>query len=379
MNYNSQNTVLVHDFFAARGGAENVVQGLIEAFPTKKLYAGYSLPDIVSFLGIDKSIIVPSWIDRMPFLRKLMNIYNFFLPLVFERIQFDPNTKLVVSDAHAFSKFIIPNPEAIHMCYVHTPPRFLWNQDTSKKVRDNQFLRFWWNIVVGSYYRVSDYFYARRVNIMVANSEETALRIRKAYRRKAVIVRPPIPVKEISENAKQFENIKREGVLFLNRLEKYKDIDKVIKCWPKDIKLTVAGKGSQEKELRELAKNKPNIEFIIFPSEEEKFKLLATHKAMIYPNKEDFGIVMVEALASGTPVIALKAGGALDIVKDRETGYLVSEVNEEQINSAIKWIDDFKFSDASKELLTNSVVKFDTEAFITKLHSLVEDYAQSNQ
>ncbi len=357
---------LVHDFFITYGGAEKVFEALMKLPYTLSLHTSLiTKPPEYSVQ------IQTSFMQKLPFLRRFLTFYKFLLPYAFSSLYFDPKTQVVFSDTASFAKFIIPPPGSIHISYIHTPPRFLWNLDSSIKARSSFILRFFFNLIAGTRQRIDDYLSSQRIHLLVANSLEVRDRIKKYYKRESVVIYPPVQVAEIINALQNYSIKKQNKFLFFNRIEKYKNIDILLKNWPGKYLLTVAGDGSMLEELKKLYADKKNITFIGFVPESNKIALMASHAALVYPNREDFGIIMVESLACGTPVIGLNSGGATEIIKNRVHGILLNEFTSENIQYAVNWILENK-SNLETKKLQQHVLKFDKERFIREIKSTID-------
>lgn len=372
---------LVHDFFIAWGGAEMTFDAITQAFPNNTLYAAFDHPE-TRHEPLDKAEIHTTFLNKFPFTRTyLLEIYKFLLPLAFSNLRFNDKTNLIISDTASFAKHLIPPPGVRHISYIHTPPRFLWNMPPSKKVRANLFLRFMWNLLFGSAFRVADYLHAQRVHGIIANSEETASRIRKYYRREPLaVINPPVYVKKFAQTIEnKVIDIKKEFLAF-GRIEPYKNFDKLVKVWPEGYKLTICGVGSQVEEVKRLAKGNPNITFINrYVPDSEKPELFASFSGFLYPNIEDFGIMMVEALSVGTPVISYDTGGGKEIVSHKESGYLLQDLTTTNLVKALDWSLSLQRDDQQKKAFYNNMVKYDIESFITKIRAVAEKFLNGNE
>ncbi len=370
---------LVHDFFISWGGAESTFDAIVQAFPNNEIFAALDIPK-TRHAPLDTKKVTASFLNKLPFKNTyLVEIYKFLLPIAFTRMRFSDQTELVVSDTASFGKFIIAPPGVKHLSYIHTPPRFLWNLPPSKNVRQNTFLRFMWNLLFGTAFRVADYLHAQRVHGLIANSQEVAKRIRKYYRREPVaVINPPVYVRKFAESIEKKNIDVKEEFLAFGRIEPYKNFDKLVKAWPKGYKLTIAGKGSQAEEVKNLAKGNPNITFIDrYITDAEKPELFASYSAFLYPNVEDFGIMMVEALSVGTPVISFNEGGSKEIVKDRKNGYLVDKLTPEELTKALEWTLKVKRSSEQRKAFLTDMLKYDIENFIRNIRLLAKEYKKS--
>lgn len=372
---------LVHDFFIAWGGAEVVFDALVQAFPNNTIYAAFDHPE-TRHAPLDTVPVKSTFLNKLPLSRTyLLEIYKFLLPLAFSQMKFRPDTRIIISDTASFAKHIIPPPGKYHISYIHTPPRFLWNMPPSKKVRSNTFLRFMWNLLFGSAFRIGDYLHAQRVHGLIANSQEVATRIRKFYRKEPLaIINPPIYVKKFAATIKESTVSHKPEFLAFGRIEPYKNFDKLVKIWPKGYKLTIAGTGSQAEEVKRLASHNTDITFINrYIPDSEKPALFASYSGFLYPNIEDFGIMMVEALSVGTPVITYNAGGGKEIVTHKKTGYLLESLTTESLTPALEWALAFKRNDAQQQAFYNSVLEYDISSFIDKIRHLVDEFEKTHE
>jgi glycosyltransferase involved in cell wall biosynthesis len=358
---------LVHDFFIVEGGAEKVFYSLMQLPYRAALYTSISFKK-----DIKGQSVITSFMQKLPFLKKFLIFYKNLLPYAFESLTFPDNIKLIISDTASFAKFIVPPPGAKHISYIHTPPRFLWNLETTLKIRRNFFLRFIYNLLLGTTQRMSDYLAARRVHELVANSEEVQTRIKKFYRRDATIINPPVEISNIIEESKKITK-KNDKYLIFGRVEAYKGIEELLDIWPANRNITIAGTGSLLPSLMNKYQSNKNITFTgTFVPESEKVATMSSHKAMFLLNKEDFGIVIAEVIAAGTPVIALAKGGALEIIKHKVNGYLVPEISAKEIEKAIEWVESLKNDEQTRLELQETVIKFDNRVFLDNMQSLIK-------
>lgn len=380
-NSTKDHVSLVHDFFVAWGGAEVVFDALVQAFPNNTIYAAIDHPE-KRHKPLDSVSVQTTFLNKLPFTRSsLLELYKFLLPLAFSRMRFPETTSIVLSDTASFGKNIIAPPGVKHLSYIHTPPRFLWNMPPSKKVRKNLFLRFMWNLLFGSSFRLTDYLHARRVHGLIANSQEVANRIRKFYRREPIaVINPPVYVKKFSEGIKgKTIDVKKEFLAF-GRIEPYKNFDKLINNWPKGYKLTIAGTGSQANEIKKLVQENPDITFINrYIPDEEKPSLFASFSGFLYPNIEDFGIMMVEAIAVGTPVITFNAGGGAEIVTHKKNGFLLDGLSQSELTKALNWALEFPRSHEQASEFYGSVLEYDIASFITKIRELTVHFFKTHE
>lgn len=327
----SMNIALVHDWLTGMRGGEKVLEVMCELFPQADVFTLVHNPGSVSDI-IERRHIRTSFIDRLPF---KANRYRHFLPLFPRAIEsFDfSGYDLILSSSHAVAKGARPAPGSLHVCYCHTPMRYVW------EMYDEYFgpgragmltrgaMRF-----VAPRLRAWDVRSASRVNAFIANSHNVAGRIRDYYRRPADVIHPPVNVSQFSVSAKD------DGYdLIVSALVPYKRIDLAIEAFNRSgERLLIVGTGPESARLRAAAR--PNIEFLGWQPDDELAKLYAGCRALVFPGIEDFGIVPLEAMASGKPVVAFGRGGALETVVDggdRPTGVFFDEQTPESLATAL--------------------------------------------
>jgi len=356
------NVALVHDHLNQLGGAERVLLNLQTLWPQSPIY---TLIYDQKALGkwFDNSNIQESFIRRLPGGEKRFKWYLPLMPAAFEQFdltQFD----VVVSSVSGLAKGVIVNPEALHICYCHTPTRYLWS-DTHTYTEE---LRQPWLVKkmlppLLTYLRMWDQMAAQRVDYFVANSEFVARRIKKYYRRDAEVVYPPVETDkfEISQSIGDY-------FLVVSRLRPYKRVDIVVKAFNKlGLPLKIIGTGEEEEKLKSMAKE--NIEFLGALSDTERNSYYARAKAFINPQEEDFGITAVESMASGRPVIAYESGGAREIVTEGVTGKFFSEQTWEALADAV-----IRFEPESydPETIRRAAERFDARVFRERMRELIE-------
>lgn len=357
---------LVHDYLVQDGGAEKVLEVLQKTWPDAPTFVlFFDEKKMPSFKGKD---IRTSFLQRFPFSTKKYQWYISLMPTATEHYdlrEFD----VVISSTSAFAKGIITRPDAIHICYCHTPTRYLWT-DTQSYIRELRVPKFVKAILppVLSKLRMWDQQAAHRVDHFVANSETVANRIKKYYRRDSEVIYPPVATHNFHISPKP-----KEYFLTGGRLVAYKRFDMVVDaCNKTGIPLKIFGSGPVEKELRKKAKS--NIEFLGRVSEKEQRELYANAKAFIHPQEEDFGITPVEAMASGTPVIAYRKGGATETVVEGLSGEFFDEQSWEELADHLIRFNQSKY-DAHK--IKAHAEKFNQEKFVEKMKEIAKRYADS--
>lgn len=360
-------TALIHDHLAQDGGAEKVLKVFSEMYREAPIYTLlYEKKNVNKYFN-DKRIET-SIIQKLPGGVKFYRWYLGFMPLAvefFDLSEYD----LVISDASAFAKGVITTPNCLHICYCHTPTRYLWS-DTHQYINELKFNR-WIKKLISmklSDLRVWDYAAAARVDYFIANSKTVKRRIEKYYKRDSVVIYPPVETDKFFIN-----NNKTEEKYFLIgcRLAPYKRVDIVVEAFKrlgKDYKLKVFGDGVDLKRLQKIAGSATNIEFLGRVSDEHRADLYASAEAFINPQEEDFGITVVESMASGRPVIAYAKGGATETVIESETGTFFKEQTSDAIYEAIK---NFQADNYDPEKIKAWAEKFSVINFKEKIKSFI--------
>ncbi len=363
---------IVHDYLTQYGGAERVVATISEMFPDAPIYTIFYDPS--GTLGqFSKKKIIESSLARIPLIGKIIQkkyqLFFWLLPYAIEKFDFR-DYDLIISSSATFAKGIIAN-SALHICYCHTPTRYLWD-DIDKYVSGfyaNSFVKFFAKIFL-NLTRRWDLEAAKRPDIFIANSRHIAKKIEKIYGRKVrAVIYPPVDISWWKEVASKFVNKERKYFLMVGRILKYKRFDIGIELSRRfGIRLKIVGKG---RELARLKKNAPNsVEFLGWLPDEKLAELYANAKALLMPQEEDFGIVAIEALSCGTPVISYKRSGAAEIVKDGENGILVEEQSPEAFFEAICNLENLKLD---PEKISASVEHFSKERFKKELMQIIEE------
>lgn len=365
---------LVHDYLIEYGGAERVLEALHEIYPEAPIYTAYL---DLSNLGPHKDRfktwnIKTSWLQYFP--KKLISPFRVFAPKIFEGFNLKEYDLIISSCNTYFSKAVITKPGALHLSYIHTPPRYLYGYTTSFNYK-----KHWWTRIAGElinhFLRLKDYETSQRPDILIANSKNVASRIKKFYRRESVIIYPPVEIGSKYQVA-SIKGKSKEYFLSVSRLVRGKGVDVIVRaCTKLNLPLKVVGTGPQLQELKKLAGK--SIEFLGEVKDEELPKLYTNAKALIVASEdEDFGITAVEAFASGTPVIAVKNGGYLETVVEGRTGVFFEEATVESLMEALKNFDSSKFKE---EDLKKHAQNFSKERFKKEILNLVEENIKSKK
>jgi glycosyltransferase involved in cell wall biosynthesis len=321
---------LVHDWLTNMGGAEKVVLALHELFPKAPLYTSAYLPaKLPEYKGID---VRTSFIQKIPLLKSRHKLAFWLRPRAFERFDLS-GYDLVISDTTAEAKGVITKPGTLHVCYCNTPTRYYWS-GYDEYIRNpgfgplNPIARLIMPLWI-RHLRKWDLKAAQRPQVYIGNSTEVARRIKQYYHREAYALFPCVNVEQFP-----LSDAKRSGFVVAGRQVPYKRVDLAIEaCNQLDLPLRVIGNGSEHDNLRKLAG--PTIRFEQ-ANDQELAAAYGSAEALLYPAEEDAGIVPVEAMSTGTPVIAYGKGGVLDSITDGKTGVLFKEQTVEGLVAAIK-------------------------------------------
>lgn len=356
---------LIHDHLAQDGGAEKVLRVLTDMFPDAPIYTLLYEKKHVDLYFKDKHIET-SIIQKLPGGVKHYQWYMPFMPMAvefFDLRKYD----LVISDASAFAKGVVTSPHTLHICYCHTPTRYIWDY-AHQYINELKYNKFFKKIIslVLNYIRIWDKVAADRVDFFIANSKTVQKRIDKYYRRKSQVIYPPIELDKFSVSEKP-----GDYYLIGGRLAPYKRVDIVIEAFKKSgKKLKVFGDGVDLIRLKNIAAESPNIEFLGRVDEETKAELYKNCLAFINPQEEDFGITVVEAMASGRPVIAYKKGGATETVIEYETGVFFDEQTSDFLNNAI---DKFERIVFDPTVIRKHAEQFNVERFKAEMLRFIEE------
>jgi glycosyltransferase involved in cell wall biosynthesis len=367
-NQNNMKLALVHDDLVQAGGAERVVAVLHRLFPDAPLYTSVfngktTLPE---FRQAD---VRTSFLQGWPLVAgRLQKLALSYYPQAFE--QFDlSGYDVVLSSASRFAKGVLTPPETFHACYCHAPTRFLWRPyDYLDQSRLARFLSPMMRTMMRDL-RAWDLASAQRVNYFIANSRNTARRIRKYYGREAVVIYPPVETSKFTLAAP--DDIGRH-FLIVSRLVGYKRVDLAINaCNQLQLPLRIVGTGPELEVLRRSAG--PTITFLGRLPDVQMASELASCRALIFPGEEDFGLTPLEAMASGRPVVAYRAGGALETVIEGHTGVFFNEQNADSLAQALQDIEQMPFHPAA---LQAHARRFDVEVFRENILAFLAEATQ---
>ena len=352
---------LVHDYLNQYGGAERVLEQLHALWPDAPVYASMydrgRMP--AAYRAWD---IRTTFMQALPGVTRNHQAYLPVYPVAFARLDLR-GYDVVISSSSAFAKNVHPAPGALHVCYCHSPMRFAWNyRDYARRERLGRAAgALLWPVVRSV--RLWDAAGTRRVDHLIANSRAVAERIARYYGREATVIHPPVDTAAIPPASGDPDDF----YLLLTRLVPYKRLDVVVEAFTRlGLPLRVAGEGRDRAALERLAG--PTVTFLGRVSDEEKARLYRRCRATLFPAEDDFGIAQVEAQAAGRPVIAYRAGGALETVVEGVTGVFFDEQTPEAVIDAVRRLAARRFDPAA---IVAHARSFDAAVFRRKLGDFV--------
>lgn len=362
---------LVHDYISEFGGAERVLMALSEIFPKAPIYTAFYQKNSSAWERFKNREIHVSWVHHIPFFSKYLHSpLRFLAPLIWNSFDFSKYDLVISSASWYITKgFGKKGKKTIEICYCHTPPRWLYGYKTSIELQ-----KYWpvrvYAAIIGHFMRIYDFNAAQKVDYFIANSKNVSDRIKKFYRRNSVVIYPPVDLPKIPKVKKQ------NFYLITSRIVGGKGLDLAVKAAVKlGLNLKIVGKpAGYYMEYKKLSKfTRKNVEFLGYVSDEESAKLFASAKAFLaLATDEDFGITPVEAMLSGTPVIAYRGGGYLESVVEGKTGIFFNESNVDSLMEAIKKFEKMKFN---PEDCIKQAKKFSKERFKKEIEEFVYKYA----
>jgi len=354
---------LVHDYLVDAGGAERIAEVFHQLYPEAPLYTSIFDPK-TTFNCFSEMDIHASFLQ---YIIKSRRHYKWLLPLyplAFEKFDFS-NYDVVLSSSSAWAKGVKTSPEVCHISYCHSLMRFAWS--FNEYVKREDFPRLLEKILpsVIAPLKRWDIISSRRVDYFIANSKLTANKIENIYERKATVIYPPVRCCDFTVN----DSLVKDWFLIVSRLVPYKRIDIAIEAFNRlALPLTIVGEGRDKKSLEEIAG--PNIHFVGRASGKELKAYYSSCRAFILPGQEDFGMTSLETQASGRPVIAYAAGGALESVIEGKTGTFFNEQTPQALMKAVKKFDRLKFD---SKMIRKQAEKFDVEVFKRKIKDFLEE------
>jgi glycosyltransferase involved in cell wall biosynthesis len=355
---------IVHDWFVG-GGAERVVYELHKMYPKAPIYTAYCSPEWREQLAGTQ--VITSYMQRWPF-SKLRKFLPPLRALWFSRLDLS-GYDLVISSSGAEAKAVKVAEPAVHVNYCHAPTHYYWSR-YDDYLENPGFGRLDWlarlglKILLGPMRRW-DYKAAQRPHHMIANSNYIKQQIEKYYGREAAVIHPPVDIERFSGKAEE----PRRGFVTAGRQTPYKRIDLAVKaCAELNLPLVVLGSGPDHSRLKKMAGK--SVTFLRGKSDEEVAHYFQTSLAFIFPGVDDFGIVAVEALAAGTPLIAYEAGGALDYVQPGKNGEFFKEQTAESLAETLSRFNPDSYNNSA---VAKTAQAFSSERFQRNISNYIKE------
>lgn len=357
-----------HDNFAQMGGAERVAEEIYNLLPGATLHTTAAVPEILSD-GLRNADIKTSWMQYLPGLKRHFRHYFLFYPFAVESIDLS-GYGLIVSSCFGYAKGVRKRRDAVHVCYCHTPMRWVWRyEDYSARANFGGFTRRLLPILL-SVLKRWDLRASRQPDYFIANSQVVAERIKKVYGRDSIVIPPPIDV-----NRFQPADVVDDYYLVLSRLVAYKRIDLAIEaCTRLNRRLLIVGDGPDRARLEKLAG--PSVRFLGRQTDGAVARYAARCRALLFPGEEDFGMTPLEVNAAGRPVIAFRAGGALETVVEGVTGLFFDQPTAISLSQAIE---DFEHHSWDSAKLRAHAHAFDRTIFRSRLLEFLRKVAPEVQ
>ena len=352
---------LVHDYLTQRGGAERVFELLCKRYPEADIFT--SLYDRQQTIDLGDRIVNTTFLQSIPGAAKYFRLMAPFYFPAFRALDLQ-DYDLIISSSTSFAKAVRKNPKARHICFCHNVTRFLW--DTETYLREYGDYRYFAPLIeqIFEVMRKVDLTYAQEPDLYIANSSIVARRIQKIYNKKAIVINYPIDTKKFI-----YSDIKDEYYLASARMISYKRLDIVVEAfnwlgW----RLLISGNGPEQDRLKSKALD--NIEFLGHVTDAHRTQLFSKATSVIVAALEDYGLVPVEANASGTPVIAYGAGGVLDTQVPGKTGVFFKRQTPESLQTALLEAREINWDYA--DIRNHAVTHFSEEAFFNQVEQVID-------
>lgn len=367
-------TALIHYWFYGMRGGEKVVAEILHLFPEADLFTHLFIPDQLEPIIVQRTVTT-TFINRLPLAGRLYQAYLPLMPTALKRLDLS-DYDLIISSESGPAKGVVKRPDACHICYCHTPMRYIWDQQPVY-LEQAGILKRWYLKRITPYLRRWDIWSAGQVDHFIANSDNVRQRIERIYGRESTVIYPPVAIDKF-----QPVTGKEDYFIMAGQLVPYKRPDLAIAAFNQlGLPLKIIGTGPELARLRKFAG--PSIEFTGFAEDDELRHLLAGARALIFPGEEDFGMIPVEAQAAGIPVIALGKGGVLETVHGRHfndpistgeelTGVFFSRPHFQDLISAVNKF--LKIEHLIKpEVCQKQAAQFSVDRFQKEFKLFVED------
>ncbi len=371
LNSTPAKIALVHHWLVTPRGGEQVLAAIAELYPQADLFTLVREPGLARALFPGRSIQV-SPLQRIPGIRRGYRLCLPWFGWASARLQVEGHALVISSDA-ATVKSVRAGAEALHVCYCHSPMRYVWSGYDTYRQTGGRLARHLLPVLVERLRR-QDFAAAQRVDVFVANSETVRARIRRYYQRESVVIPPPVAVDVFRPAVGGRGGARSPEFLAVSSLVPYKRLDIAIEAFNHNgLPLCIVGEGSERARLQRRAR--PNIRFLGAVPRPELVTRLQTSRALVFPGEEDFGIIMAEALACGCPVVAYNAGGATEIVRHGVSGLLFAPQSAAGLIGALEALPQYSFRE---DVLRASVLRFSRVRFQADFARCVEQAWQTH-
>lgn len=358
---------LVHDYLNEFGGAERVLLTLAEMYPEAPIYTAFYKKNSLAYNRFSKRRIISSWAQFVPgFVSKLHSPLRFLAPAIWKSFRLTGYDVVISSASWYITKGIRVSENTLHISYIHTPPRYLYGYQTSIEWQKYWLVRQYAKIV-NHFLRMYDFESAQKPDILVVNSENVQKRVSKVYRRKSLIIYPPVelPSVQLARRGDYYLVISR--IVGGKGLSLAVEVANLLKI-PLKVVGAGAGWGKEEERLKSLAQG--TVQFLGHVNDEELSRLYAGAKAFLaLAPDEDFGITPVEAMGAGTPVIAFRGGGYKETVIEGKTGVFFDELTAPALAQAVRSLESMEILEID---CRSQAQLFSKKAFIKQMNELVE-------
>lgn len=358
---------IITDWLTNYGGAESVISAFHDLFPDAPVYTTIYRSEKMRELGKLKNVHT-TWLDKIPLAKHQYLLGQ--MPTAIEMMDLN-EFDIVLSSCHSVSKGVITKPNTLHISYCHTPMRYAW-ESWDFETRLKKFPSILHPMIRRQIKKIRewDYCAAQRVDKYIANSSHISKQIKKHYKRNSDVIYPPVH----TEKFKPVENPTEDYYFSIGRLIPYKKFDLLVETFNKSgEKLKIAGTGPELKKLKSMAKE--NVEILGYVDDKILVDLYANCKAFLFPQLEDAGIVPLEAMASGRPVIALNRGGSLDTMIENKTGIFFEEQTVKSLSDAINRFETLRQVQGkfNPKFIREHAKKFDVEIFKEKVRDYIDN------
>lgn len=356
------NVALVHDWMNQIGGAEDVLETLVGLYPQAPVFTSmYAADKMPAHWG--HWDIRTTFLDKLPLVHRKQQLYFPLYPMAFEQHDFR-GYDLVLSNKSGFCHGIITGPETLHICYCLTPTRYVWRYHQYAEQENLGRLTRTLLQPFLTWLRVWDRLAADRVDHFIAISQEIRQRIAKVYGRESTIIYPPVDTSRFA-----ISNKVDDYYLLVARLVPYRRIDLLIEAFNKMQRpLLIAGNGRDRQRLEKLAG--PTVQFLGYVPDADLPDLMARCRAFLFPGEEDFGIAPLQAMATGRPVIAYAAGGALETIVPGKTGVFF---HQQTVEAIIEAVTAFDANSTDPSFTRRHAEQFDVRVFEQKMTRFIEE------